>query len=233
MNRDCRITRDEGTNDLEEKYAELDDPCREIFVTLLAYKRLRFNQLLATLRKFGMPITQPTLKDHLDHLLEKGFVDCKRGFQSASYGLTENIGTLMEVSQEDLKNWFEARENSENVPDYLKPLKLSGKELYERFSDELLDEIATNDLSDSLGLSLFELKTFIDYDLRMDRFKSNADFWKFVGNPIYRMHEKSIAERCRDSEKYRKLLFEKIDLLIDHLRSDRELLRKRTDEARR
>lgn len=85
-----------------------------------------------------------------------------------------------------------------------------------------------DDLSDTLGLSLFELKTFIGYDLKVNRFKSNADFWNFVGNPLYRMHEKSIAEKCRDSESYRRLLFEKIDVLIEELRSDKNL-RKRIE----
>jgi hypothetical protein len=45
------------------------------------------------------------------------------------------------------------------------------------------------------------------------------------------MHEKSIAEKCRDSEKYRRLLFEKIDTLIDELRSDKVLYRKRKERG--
>jgi hypothetical protein len=45
------------------------------------------------------------------------------------------------------------------------------------------------------------------------------------------MHEKSIAENCRDSQRYRSLLFEKIDVLIDELRSDKELFRKRKETA--
>ena len=49
--------------------------------------------------------------------------------------------------------------------------------------------------------------------------------------PLHRMHEKSIAEKCRDSEKYRRLLFEKIDTLIDELRSDKVLYRKRKERG--
>jgi hypothetical protein len=41
------------------------------------------------------------------------------------------------------------------------------------------------------------------------------------------MHEKSIVEKCRDSDEYKKKLFEKIDLLINELRSDKELLRQK------
>ncbi len=44
----------------------------------------------------------------------------------------------------------------------------------------------------------------IKYDLKMDKDESNAAFWKFIGNPLYRMHEKAIAGKCRDSERYRK-----------------------------
>ena len=223
--------REKTLDDVEKKYAGLDDACSEIFVTLLAYKRLRFNPLLATLKKLGMKITQPTLKDHLDHLLEKGLIDCKRGFQRASYGLTDEIASLLEVSEEDLKNWVELHRDRADLPEMLKPLKLSRKELLERFSEEQLEKMVINDLNDTIGLNLFELKTFIDYDLKGDKFKSNADFWKFVGNPMYRMHERTVAENCRDSERYRRLLFEKIDVLVDELRSDKELLRKRKETA--
>ena len=223
--------REKTLDDVEKKYAGLDDACSEIFVTLLAYKRLRFNPLLATLKKLGMKITQPTLKDHLDHLLEKGLIDCKRGFQSASYGLTDKIASLMDVSEEDLKNWVELHRDRADLPEILKPLKLSRKELLERFSEEQLEKMVINDLNDTIGLNLFELKTFIDYELKGDKFKSNADFWKFVGNPMYRMHERTVAENCRDSERYRRLLFEKIDVLVDELRSDKELLRKRKETA--
>jgi len=76
-------------------------------------------------------------------------------------------------------------------------------------------------------------KAFIEYDLKVEKFQGNADFWNFIGNPIYRNSEKSIAERCRASEEYRKLLFEKIDLLVNCLRSDRELLRKRRETGKR
>ena len=213
-----------------EPLAGLDDICHEIFVTLLAYKRLRFNQLLRTLKKLGVKIEKPTLKAHLDHLLEKGLVECQTGFQTAIYSLTEKMGFLAEVPLEDLRKWVEARYDDESLPQMLKPLKLSQKELLEKYSDEQLDKMATDDLNDVLGLSLFELKTFIGYDLKVDRFKSNADFWNFVGNPIYRMHEKSVALKCRDSERYRRMLFEKTDALIDELRSGKELLRKRSDK---
>ena len=48
-----------------------------------------------------------------------------------------------------------------------------------------------------------------------------------------RMLEKSIVEDCRNSEKYRKRLFEKIDVLINLLRPDKELLREREERRKK
>ena len=223
--------RDKKIDHLVEVHAGLDDACKEIFFTLIAYKRLRFNQLLRTLKKLDVKITQPTLKEHLDHLLEKELIDCEKGFQTASYGLTDEVKSLVDASPEYLKRWIE--EQDKNAPEYLKPLKITGRELFSRLSDMQLDKMAVDDLGDVLSLNLFELKTFIEYDLKVDKFKSNADFWSFVGNPMHRMFEKSVAERCRDSERYRKLLFEKIDILISELRSDKELFRKRKEKGHR
>jgi hypothetical protein len=47
------------------------------------------------------------------------------------------------------------------------------------------------------------------------------------------MLEKSIVETCRESEVYRKTLFEKIDFLIDALRPDRELFREREERRQK
>jgi len=84
------------------------------------------------------------------------------------------------------------------------------------------------DLNTVLAQNLFELKTFINYDLKVDKPERYAAFWTFVGSPLYRMLEKSLVENCR-SEKYRKKLFEKMDALIDELRPDIEFLRKREE----
>ena len=45
------------------------------------------------------------------------------------------------------------------------------------------------------------------------------------------MHEKTMVEKCRNSEMYRRLLIEKIDTLIDELRSDKVLYRKRKERG--
>ena len=74
---------------------------------------------------------------------------------------------------------------------------------------------------------------FINYDLELEKFESDAAFWKFVGNPIHRMREKSIVERCRASNEYKRKLFEKIDLLISELRSDKEVFRLREERRKK
>jgi hypothetical protein len=57
--------------------------------------------------------------------------------------------------------------------------------------------------------------------------ESDQAFWTFLANPLYRLHEKEAAEKCRANEKYKEFLFSKIDLLINNIRSDRELFRER------
>lgn len=48
---------------------------------------------------------------------------------------------------------------------------------------------------------------------------------------LCRLHERGIAENCRESDEYRKKLFDKMDVLIDKFRSDKKLLRKRNRKS--
>jgi DNA-binding HxlR family transcriptional regulator len=221
-------TRDKILDELLEKHAALDDICREIFLTLWAYKKLRFNELLRALKKLGIKITQPTLTDHLQHLIEKRIVEKEDG-----YSLREDINSVLHPSQEELREWLEVFLNDKNLPERLRPLKITGKEFYSLLTDNEVDRMAVKDLADTLSLNLHELKSFVNYDLEIGKFESDAAFWKFVGNPMYRMHEKTIVEKCRNSEKYMNSLFEKIDVFIDEFRSDKELFRKRKEKALR
>jgi hypothetical protein len=59
------------------------------------------------------------------------------------------------------------------------------------------------------------------------------DFWRFVGNPMYRMLERSILEDCRHSEEYKKKLFEKIEGLITETRPDKALLEEREERRKK
>ena len=219
--------RDQKIDELIKKHKELDDICVEIFFTLMAYKRLRFNQLHKYLKKFGTDISKPSLIDHLNHLKKQKLISRKReGFQNVSYGLTDEINSLLTIPEEDIKKWVENFIEGKNLLKKHRLLRFDAKEYYGRYSEKQLDEAIDKDLNTVLTQNLFELKTFINYDLKLDKPERYAVFWNFVGNPLYRMLEKSIVENCR-SEKYRKKLFEKMDALISELRPDKKLLRKR------
>jgi DNA-binding HxlR family transcriptional regulator len=225
---------DQKIDEILKKHAQLDDICREIFLTLWAYKRLRFNQLHRTLEKFGTDISKPSLIDHLNHLRKQKLISRKReDFQNVSYGLTEEISSLLYIPVEDIKKWVENSEEGKNLPEKFRLLKFDEKEFYNKLSEKELDEVINKDINRVLTQNLFELKTFIDYDLRLDRPERDAAFWKIVGNPLYRMLERGIVEDCRSSEKYKKRLFEKIDALISELRPDKELLREREERRKK
>lgn len=226
--------RDQKIDELIKKHKELDDICVEIFFTLMAYKRLRFNQLHKYLKKFGTGISKPSLIDHLNHLKKQKLISRKHeGFQNVSYGLTDEINSLLTIPEEDIKKWTENFIEGKNLPKKLRLLTFDAKECYGKLSEKQLDEAIDKDLNTVLTQNLFELKTFINYDLKLDKPERDAVFWNFVGNPLYRMLEKRFVEDCRNSEKYRKKLFEKIDALINELRPDKELLREREERGKR
>lgn len=222
------FARDKRLDELSLKTLELDDICSEILLTLLAYTRLRFNELHTMLKKFGTDISNPTLSEHLKHLTKGKLIKRKReNFQNVSYGLTEEICSLLYVSQEDIKEWIKDFEKSnEKLPPHLRLLKFDAKEYYKNLPEKELDRKIDRDLEYTYCLSLDELRNMINYDLRIDKHESDAAFWKFIGNPLYRMHEKVIAENCRDSEEYKKRLFEKIDTLLNELRNDKKSIDK-------
>ena len=226
-------TREKILDELLEKHAELDPLCIRIFFTLQGYEKLRFNQLLRTLKKLGTKITQPTLSDHLQHLLEKNLIEKEEGFQRAVYRLREDINAVLNPSPQELREWLDTFDNDENLPKHLRPLKFSRKDLFKKLSEKEIDEKTVKDLADVLTRNLHELKSVINYDLEISKFENDEAFWKFVGNPAYRMQERSIVEDCRASEEYKRMLFEKIDLLINELRSDKELFRLREERRKK
>ena len=181
--------------------------------------------MLSALRKLGVKISKPTLHAHLEHLIKEKLIERKEeGFQNVSYGVTEKVKSAFNVSKEDVKEMFEVFEHEEKIPKHLKSLKMTAKEFYARLSGDEIDRVSNIDLLNILRLNLLELKTFIDYDLKLGTFESDKDFWNFVGNPLYRMSEKSVVENCRASDKYRKKFFEKIEFLINRLKTDKNFL---------
>lgn len=115
------------------------------------------------------------------------------------------------------------------MPKALRSMPFDAKDYYSKLSMKELDEVTNKDLDGIVTQNLFELKAFINYDLKLEKTQSDAEFWNLVGNPLYRMLEKSIVENCRNSEKYQKMLFMKIDILISALRPDRAIFRKREE----
>jgi DNA-binding HxlR family transcriptional regulator len=100
--------RNQKINELIKKHKELDDTCIDIFLTLMAYKRMRFNELHRCLKKFGTDISKPSLIDHLNHLKKQKLISRKReDFQNVSYGLTDEIDSLLTVPEEEIKEWLE------------------------------------------------------------------------------------------------------------------------------
>jgi DNA-binding transcriptional ArsR family regulator len=226
--------RDKKIDEILEKHRKLDDICREIFFTLHAYKRLRFNELHRRLKIFGTDISKPALIDHLKHLRELKLVSRKHeDFQNVSYGLTDEIISVLGLSEEETRERIERFLDDTVMPEEFRGIPFDEKEYYRRLSAKELDEEVIKDLDGVITQNLFELKSFINYDLKLEKTQSDAEFWGLVGNPLYRMVEKRIVENCRESEIYRNMLFEKIDFLIDALRPDRELFREREERGKR
>jgi DNA-binding HxlR family transcriptional regulator len=201
---------------------------------LHAYKRLRFNELHRRLKIFGTDISKPALIDHLKHLLELKLISRKHeDFQNVSYGLTDEIISVLGLSEEETRERIERFLDDTVMPEEFRGIPFDEKEYYRRLSAKELDEEVIKDLDGVITQNLFELKSFINYDLKLEKTQSDAEFWGLVGNPLYRMVEKRIVENCRESEIYRNMLFEKIDFLIDALRPDRELFREREERGKR
>jgi DNA-binding HxlR family transcriptional regulator len=218
------LVHDQKIDEILKKHAQLDDVCREIFLTLQAYERLRFNELRKYLKKFGTDLSKPVLIDHLNHLIKQKLISRKRkGSQNVSYGLTEEIYSLTHESPEDLAEWLEVLEDDKGLPEDLKSIDFDVKAYFEKMSEKQLDQETDRELKTTLALCLFELKNLIGYDLKIDKQESDAAFWNFIGNPFYRMHERIIAETCRESERYKDKLFEKIATMINQLRSHKSL----------
>ncbi|MCW4019375.1 MAG: hypothetical protein NWF00_11975 [Candidatus Bathyarchaeota archaeon] len=210
--------KDKKLEELLAKHDALDNNCRQIFLTLLAYKSLRHNELMRTLKKLGIKMERPTLDSHLKHLVDSGLAEVKTAFQFSSYTINKDVKTFLgPLSQEEVQKWLEKR--NEFVPKYLQVTKFDRKEHFKKLTDNQLEKMVGNDLKNVLESNLYELKNLVEYDLNLSKFDDDSAFWKFIGNPIYRMHEKSLVEKCRDSPEYKKKLFSKIELMMKEFRS--------------
>ncbi len=178
--------RDKMIDEVLKKHKELDDICHEIFFTLMAYKKLRFNELLRALKKLGIKITQPTLSEHLPHLVEKELIERKEeGFQNVSYRLTEEINSLLYVSQDDLEEWVKDLEKSgKPIPPVTKmvtSMKSGAKDHRKYLSGKQIEKEIARDLNQVFKYFLDELKNYIQHDIRLDRQESDESLeisWK-------------------------------------------------------
>ena len=208
----------EKIGELGEKILQLDDICIEILLTLMAKKELRTNQLYRSVIRFSSSISKPTFHDHLKHLVSQGFIERKEEDpQNVTYGLTKESKFAVD-DLEGVSRMMKIIENMEGLRPY------GPKERYRKLTEKELEQHIDHEIKSILSLNLHELKTYIQYELKTTETMSNRDFWKFVGNPISRLLERSVLEDCRGSEEYKKKLFEKLDILINELKGDKEPL---------
>jgi DNA-binding transcriptional ArsR family regulator len=181
----------------------------------MARKSVRYNELFRTVNKLNPKqksgkdfVSKPTFDDHLKHLINCKLVVAKReGKQKVTYSLNKDA---MSVLSENV--------DSEDIEDWLKRMPLleviNPKEHYAKLTEKALDQEVSRDLGEVLETNLLELKSYVNYDLKIDEQQNDAEFWKFVGNPLYRILEKSIADNCRESVEYREKFFEKVEFLL-------------------
>jgi DNA-binding HxlR family transcriptional regulator len=213
---------------------ELDRTCFSILSVLLEDKTLRFKELQNAIIKISnLRLTNKILSKHLKHLVDKGLVKrTEEGFQEVTYSLSDRFKALTQLSPEEIKKYLEL-EFDENLPPQLRAYRINEKDRMNKLSLEDFDKETDRDLHDILSLNLWEFKLSVEDDLELKKGESDDSFYKFLGKPMYRIRVERVSEKCRYSDEYKKMLFDKIDLLIDNIRSDRQLPRKRRETGKR
>jgi hypothetical protein len=142
----------------------------------------------------------------------------KRGIQNVSYVLTEGLDAF--EKSENMKRWIDHTIGWKEVKGKEQDFEML-KRQYGKFTEEYLDRTIERDLSYFLLNVLFELDTLVSYSLEA-RNEKNEDFWKFVGNPLYRLFQRSFVDNCRASPEYRKRFYEKLDSMITKFKGEYE-----------
>ena len=176
---------------------------------------------------YGTEITHKVLSKHLKHLEGKNLVKrTEQDFQYVTYALSDKFRNVVRLSIDDVKMYLGIGQD-EGLPPELQPLKITRKEFLDSLTEAEIDNETDRDLHDIMSLNLWELKLSIDSDLLLKEGESDDSFWLYFVKPTYRIQMERASEKCRFNDEYRKVLFEKIDCLINQLRSDREYVRQR------
>jgi DNA-binding HxlR family transcriptional regulator len=210
----------------------LDETCNRILRALLEDKPLRFSEIQSYVTKlYG--VKEPTnrvLSKHLKHLQERNLIKrTELDPQTVEYSLSDAYRKITQLPKEELLSYLDATRDEQTLIPKFRTKRLDKKEYYSDLTKDQLDTETDKDLHDVLSLNLWEFKLSIENSLQLREGESDEAFWTFFANPTYRMHEKEAAEKCRNNAEYKEALFKKLDLLIEQLRSDRELFRKRRD----
>ena len=91
---------------------------------------------------FGTDISKPALIDHIKHLRKQKLISRKHeDFQNVSYGLTDEIVSLLEVSDEELRQRIERFLDDKLLPKELRSIPFDAKDYYSKLSMKQLDEM--------------------------------------------------------------------------------------------
>jgi hypothetical protein len=229
------MTRKEKTTDQKSELIDtalmLDETCNRILRALLEDRPLRFSEIQSYVAKmYGVELTNRDLSRHLKHMQVRNLIKrTEPKFQTVEYSLSDEFRAVYFAPQEDLLKYLDIGRDEELLPSKFRTIKFDKEDHYGNLSKEAVDKETDKDLHDVLSLGLWELKLSIENSLHLKEGESDEAFWTFFANPTFRMHEKEAAEKCRYNKEYKDALFLKLDLLIENLRSDRELFRKRRD----
>jgi len=210
--------RDKTIDRIMKKVHNLDDVCVSIYLALSLRGQLRYNELFRTVNRLnpnqdsGKPfISKPTFAEHINHLLKHKLITrIEKGKQNTILSLSKHELVI-------LNEIMSASFDSEYFEDFFKKYPefeiIDSKQYYAKLSQDKLKEEVSRDISLILKTILSTLKAVVNHDLK-SKIQDNADFWNFVGDPLYRMLEKGIAEKCRESVDYRTAFFEEVELIL-------------------
>ena len=181
------------------KEIQFDEHCAKILLVLIVDKQqMHFNELHRTLIGKRITFSKPTLKKHLDHLREAGYVT-----------RTPDKGQLVTYSL-NLEKIGKAKEYAERVKRIAKSQYENKKEFFSRTEKEQVNMVL-NYLSFK---KLHETKARIEYLLDPKSFEKwfAVRFWM---HPALELVFVWMIKRCVRDEAYRERILEIIDDILE------------------